>query len=281
MKRRAGLHAAALAALLSVLPCAASAQPEAPSGDYVAMGSSFAAGPGLPPYVEGAAARCARSTRNYAHLLAARRGLSLRDVSCSAATTAALLQPWQELPAQIEALGPETKLVSITIGGNDLGYVGSLLWASCQQLAAEGRVPAARCRPTTAGADAASLAALQAALRAVVAAVRSRSPRATLVLVDYLQLLPEQGGCALTPLSAAQADEARRSAQALAALTQALAQESGVLLLRASALSASHHVCADQPWVWGYPATDGGAPYHPNAQGMQAVAEALDQLLPR
>ena len=37
-----------------------------------------------------------------------------------------VLAPWNELPAQIDAVTPDTRLVTITIGGNDLNYIGNL-----------------------------------------------------------------------------------------------------------------------------------------------------------
>lgn len=267
-----------LAAAL-MLSCAALAQAADPSAAYVAMGSSFAAGPGLLPYAPDASPRCARSLANYARQLASLRGLRLDDVSCSAATTRALLEPWDELPAQIDALGADTRLVTVTIGGNDVGYIGGLLAASCTQLAAQGRVPASRCRAVTPPGEA-EFEALARSLRELAVAVRARSPRATLVFVDYVTVLPPAGLCEAMPLPEADADLARRTAARLRALTAAAAREVGALLLPASRLSAQHHACAAEPWTWGYPAPTGGAPYHPNALAMAALARALDEILP-
>ena len=78
-------------ALGALYPFAALAQPASPppaGSKYVAMGSSFAAGPGITTPDEGTPARCTRSKDNYARQLARRRGLKLTDVSCSGATTA-------------------------------------------------------------------------------------------------------------------------------------------------------------------------------------------------
>src|SRR5690242_15728404 len=49
-----------------------------PGRRYVALGSSFAAGPGIPAQLGGL---CARSDHNYPHLLAARLHLDVDDVS--------------------------------------------------------------------------------------------------------------------------------------------------------------------------------------------------------
>ena len=72
-----------------------------------------------------------RSGNNYAHLVAAELGLDLVDVSYSGATTAHLLDTRQDdAPPQLDALTPDTALVTITCGGNDLEYVGTFLRGS-------------------------------------------------------------------------------------------------------------------------------------------------------
>lgn len=59
-----------------------------PGSTYVALGSSFAAGPGIKPVLHKAAQR---SGRNYAHLVAEALELHLVDVTYSGATTAHIL----------------------------------------------------------------------------------------------------------------------------------------------------------------------------------------------
>jgi lysophospholipase L1-like esterase len=100
-------------------------------GRYVAMGSSFAAGPGLPSRVPRSPRRAGRSTGNYAHLVARALGLDLHDVTFSGATTSDILRPSAAgQPAQLDAVTPATQLVTITAGGNDVGYLPRLTLAS-------------------------------------------------------------------------------------------------------------------------------------------------------
>lgn len=275
-----GLLALSLTMALSV-DASAQRRPALPAGaKYVAMGSSFAAGPGLLPYVADAPARCGRSSRNYAHLLAARRGLSLVDVTCSGATTAAVLTGWRELPPQVAAVDADTRLVTVTIGGNDLGYIGNLMSLSCIQLATRLGDPAGRCRPA-ADPGAGAFDALPRAMADVAAAVRARAPNALLVFVDYPVVLPPRDLCDGTPLTREQADAARALAVRLAAITEAAASAAGARLLKVSELSRGHDACAADPWMTGYPAPTGAAAYHVTAPGMEAVARALDQMLDR
>ncbi len=252
-----------------------------PGSDYVAMGSSFAAGPGLGPPKPGTPERCTRSAVNYPSLLAEEAGLSLDDQSCSGATTAHILAPWNELPAQIDAVTADTRLVTVTIGGNNLNYVGNLFAASCmhdQALSGDGA--AADCQ-TYALPGPEDYAQLESNLRKVADAVRGRAPEATLVFVQYVRLVPDTS-CASTPLADDKLGELRELGEKLAEVTAKVARETGSKLLEADALSRGHTPCDAEPWATGFPAGyDGseGAPWHPNARGMRGVADALVQML--
>lgn len=253
----------------------------APGAKYVAMGSSFAAGPGIPDYYEATPAPCYRSTQNYAHQLAERLELALTDVSCSGATTAHLTGPRGSIPPQLDALTPDTKLVTITIGGNDLGYIGGLSAASCAGLQKETGVEGNCPPPMTLPAEK-TFADLAARMDAIAKEVRVRAPEAQLVFVDYLAVLPEAGTCAATPLNEFDADGARYSARRLAEITRVVAGENGASVITASELSKGHDACSAVPWMHGYPrpgAPVSGAMYHPNVAGMTAVADALERLL--
>ena len=93
-----------------------------PGARYVALGSSFAAGPGVPEPT----GSCGRSDSNYANLVASALELSLTDVSCNGATTDNIRHTPQDGAApQIDAVTDQTMLVTVTIGGNDINYTSS------------------------------------------------------------------------------------------------------------------------------------------------------------
>lgn len=251
---------------------------------YVAMGSSFAAGPGVTDSADTPPNRCSRSADNYARQVAQRRGLVLVDVSCGGATTQHVLTGWNELPPQVEAVTADTRLVTITIGGNDVGYIGGLFAASCaaapETLMCKGFAGRRGTLPPEP--DDAAWAALDARMDAIIAAIRQRAPAARIVFVDYLTLLPKGKGCAAAPLSPAATTSARAKAARLAKATANAARRGGAMLVRASKLSARHHSCAAEPWVNGFPVQ--GSPvgmvgYHPNLAGMTAIGAALDKML--
>ena len=282
MSRRLGWSAWAL---MAVILCGGGAQGAGrqappPGSRYVSMGSSFAAGPGVGTPADTPPDRCRRSMDNFAHQLARKRRLDLVDVSCSGATTANVLTPWSELPAQIDAVTSDTRLVTITIGGNDVQYIGNLMRAACAFARTDDGKPRA-CPPTPVVSEAA-YAKVAAAMREIVVAVRARAPRARLIFVDYLAVLPQDGVCALTPMSNADAAVSRTIAARLAALTRDVAVETGVETVRASKISRGHDACAKHPWVSGFDDPGGprtAAAYHPNGAGMAALANALDRRL--
>ena len=101
------IHGVALATLLlaSCTPMPNVGMSSVASGArYVALGSSYAAGPGVTHAADARDPRCTRSNDNYAHQIARRLKLELVDVSCSGATTRHVLQGWRELPPQVAAL---------------------------------------------------------------------------------------------------------------------------------------------------------------------------------
>lgn len=101
-------------------------------GPYVALGDSYTAGPKIPDQT-GDPTGCARSDRNYPALVARNLGLegsNFRDVSCTGATITDLAErqstPDGTNPPQLTALDGDTRLVTIGIGGNDIGF-GSMI----------------------------------------------------------------------------------------------------------------------------------------------------------
>jgi lysophospholipase L1-like esterase len=248
-----------------------------PGSAYAAMGSSYAAGAGIGPLQPGSAERCNRNTNNYASLLAARLKLRLTDASCSGATTAHVLDRWDELPPQIEAVTADTRLVTITVGGNDLNFMGWLFSGSCR--AGVSLFPGP-CREASEPSDAA-YAALESRLLTIAQEVRRRAPNARLVFVQYVRLISPQP-CGREPLSPGDAAVASRIAARLAEVTRNAARNGGAVVLAADTASQDHTPCSVAPWANGLTADHDrslGAPWHPNAAGHAAIAALLVDLV--
>ena len=86
---------------------------------YVALGDSYSAASGvLPP--DPTSPFCLRSTADYPHLIAARTGASLTDVTCGGAETKDFTSgQYPGVAPQLDAVHRGTRLVTMTIGGND------------------------------------------------------------------------------------------------------------------------------------------------------------------
>jgi lysophospholipase L1-like esterase len=257
--------------------------PIAAGSRYVAMGSSFAAGPGIPSRAAGSPRRAGRSTGNYAHLVARALSLDLYDVTFSGATTGDILGPSAAgQPAQLDAVTPDTALVTITAGGNDVGFLPRLTLASLPwPLRA---LPSARARAAELGDSRATderFAGLERNLAAIASRLHDRAPGCEVLLVDYLTILPPDRRDAGGPPPPEIAAWGRAIAARLAATTQAAAEAAGLGYVAASVASADHHAWSAAPWTRRFHLSlRGGAPYHPNADGMKEVAglivEALD-----
>jgi lysophospholipase L1-like esterase len=239
-----------------------------------ALGSSFAAGPGIDPIIDQAAMR---SGRNYPHLLAEQLGARLTDLTVSGATTATILSESQitmdgtKFAPQIYGLPEDADLVTVTAGGNDLRFIGSMLFTAwrkadpgnpfLQMLAAE----------YEAGIPNPSDADIQAAahgLARIVVEARNRAPNARVLLVDYLTVLADSSSGVDEWFTREETTALHRIQDCLIEAYAEAAAEADAELIRASALSADHSLGTAEPWISGLQ-TDlrliAGS-FHPNAR---------------
>lgn len=255
-----------------------------PSGEprYVAMGSSFAAGIGLGDRSPDSPIACMRTINSYPAQLASKLGLPLVDATCSAATTTHILDGGQYFQRpQLDAVTPETTLVTITSGGNDVGYVGDLSALAARRDRSlsgwlTGRLLGAPdlARPRDFG-------KVRRDLAAVVQGIHQRSPEARVVLVTYLNILPPEGTCTGLNITADEAGAMRKVGEEVAAATRDAARDSGAILVDMERLGAAHNACSAEPWVNGWKDPQGTS-FHPNLRGAQAMAAAIaTALLPK
>lgn len=259
---------------ITVLICQGRQRPNT-SAEYVALGSSFAAGLGLGPRVPGSPIVCQRSVNGYPQQLARMTGLTLSDMSCSGATASHVLRGGQMFQGpQIDALGPGTRLVTLTAGGNDIAYVGDLTALAYQRrggvagflvgLFWNGARPAAE----------RNFEALRADLLAALREIGRRAPKARIYVVTYPAILPPEGTCPELGIAADDAERMRQVGVRLAEVTREAANDAGATVIDMDRLSAGHDACTPEPWVNGA-APKQGAPFHPTLAGARAAAEMI------
>ncbi len=252
-----------------------------PSGkaEYVALGSSFAAGAGLGSLQDSSPLLCARSSNGYPQQLAKMRKLSIVDMSCGGAVTKHLLTGGQFFQGpQIRVIGPETRLVTITVGGNDVGYVGDT-----QMLAARhsGTVPgwlASRFWNGPSADAERDYAGFERQLGQLLQTIHSRAPAATVVVAAYPAILPQSGSCNAIKLTDEEVSLMRGVGDRLAAATRAAAKAGGAILVDMNQLGAGHDACSSSPWVKGAVALS-EAPFHPTLEGARATAGEISKAL--
>ncbi len=242
---------------------------------YVALGSSFAAGLGLGARETGSPFICQRSVNGYPKQIARMTGLLLTDMSCSGATTHHVVRGGQVfLGPQIDAIGPATRLITLTAGGNDIAYIGDLTAMAYQR---QGGITGFLIGQFWKGAkpvDNRDFATLRSDLVSTLRKIRGRAPKAQIIVVTYPAILPETGTCSQLGIDAAQADMMRPVALRLADVTRSAAKEAGATVVDMATLSKDHDACTTQPWANGSAPTQGVA-FHPTLAGTKATAAQI------
>ncbi|GAA4866424.1 SGNH/GDSL hydrolase family protein [Actinomycetospora straminea] len=283
MGRRPILSVAALVGLVALLltPTASAAPAPLPAGQvYVALGDSYTSSP-LTGAPAGPPPGCQRSVNNYPHLVAERTGAQLTDVSCSGARTrdlaAAQTVDGGQNPPQYDALGAGTQLVTVGIGGNDIGF-GEIV-RSCVSASPVGTP--CRDRWTEASHDEleARVDALGDRLDDVLAEVHRRAPAARVLLVGYPSVLPAEGpGCyPVVPYTPGDVAYLRGVLGHLNTEIADAAAGGGATYVDTATPTVGHDVCAlpGERWIEGLLPTAPAAPVHPNALGAAAMARAV------
>lgn len=176
--------------------------------NYVALGDSYAAGYGIDPSTFAPVPGCGQSTLNYPHQVATELGLELTDVSCSAALTSNITTTPQETvagtaPIQLGALSADTDVVSLTIGGNDIGF--SSIAASCIALSPVGPLLLDQSSYSCAAGLATNplvldgLENLAGSVVSTLSAVKQAAPNAKIFVVGYPAITPDPANIPLTP----------------------------------------------------------------------------------
>lgn len=192
----------ALVAAISRLTGVPPASPPPPNPlVYVSLGDSYVSGPLVFPHDDTFVLQaCGQSTRNFAHLAAEMvKADVFKDVSCGGATINKF-EDGQDVtqgvvPPQFDAVDANTDVVTLGIGGNDVGFVG--LAIDCVRL----NPTDAPCTPNyfdANGVDTVSrdIADMGDELGIALDKLHVRAPNAKILVVSYPDALPDSGqGC--------------------------------------------------------------------------------------
>jgi lysophospholipase L1-like esterase len=282
--------------LLLLVASAVAAGFAAPAGaagrQYAALGDSYTSGPLIPNQLPDPPG-CLRSDHNYPHLTAAALKLSLSDVSCGGATTDDMTAPQQTAagtnPPQLDAVGPGTTVVTLGIGGNDIGFISIV--EKCTAVTPYG--------PTESGYQyckdyynrngydelAQAIAATQPKVERVLGVIHAKAPGAKIYVVGYPAILPSDD---LTPQSPVQcwpqlpvtyADipYLRETEQRLDAMLASAAADQGASYVDTYSGSVDHNACTLPGTRWIEPSVPSApaAPVHPNAAGEAYMASVV------
>lgn len=285
--RRVASVAAGIAAVAGLTLGFTAAPAAADTGEsYVALGDSMASGP-LIPDITGQLA-CGRSTHNYAHDLAASIGATLHDVTCSGADTGDMTHSQSLSIAgvdagtadpQFDALTADTDLVTLTIGGNDVGLVG--IADKCVNL----DPTATPCKNdyVSGGVDtvAQKTDAFAPKLAAVLDGIHQRSPHAHVVVTGYGLYIKHNGCWPIQPVLPTDANFLQGEVNYLDQTISRVAAAHQAQYVDLLTPSKGHDACqsASKRWLEGYVPVHAAAPLHPNKSGEAAYAGIIGDAL--
>ncbi|MFB4423487.1 SGNH/GDSL hydrolase family protein [Streptomyces sp. QL37] len=245
---RASLTTLAIAALAAL----GLAQPASAAGDnYVALGDSYSSGVGAGSYTS-ESGDCKRSTNAYPYLWKnANAPSSFTFVACSGATTASVSS------GQLGALSSSTTLVSLTAGGNDVGFADVMQTCVLQSEAT------CVARVNTAVSETEN--ALPGRLDSLYAGIRSRAPQAHVVVLGYPRFYKLSGTC-IAGLTETERGAINNASDVLNGVLAKRAADAGFTYSSVVDEFTGHELCSGDAWIHSVsiPVTNS---YHPKAIG--------------
>ncbi|MEV1045972.1 SGNH/GDSL hydrolase family protein [Streptomyces sp. NPDC049916] len=255
---RASLSTLALAAVAalgiagpaSAAGTSAAADPSA-AGGYVALGDSYSSGVGAGDYISDSG-DCRRSTNAYPHLWAAANSPASFDfVACSGATTSSVAS------SQLGVLSASTSLVSVTAGGNDIGFADVM--QDCV-LSSE-----AVCLDSVDAAVGRMNNSLPANLDSLYGSIRDRAPQARVVVLGYPRFYQLSGSC-IAGLTETERGAVNNASDVLNDVLAKRAADAGFTFSSVVDEFTGHELCSGDAWLHSVTVPVYNS-YHPKAAG--------------
>lgn len=222
---------------------------EVTPGQYVALGDSYSAGTGSGPMTT----NCYRSTNAYPALYAADHpAMDFNFDACGGAVTGDVISK------QLGHLSDATSLVTLTIGGNDIGFaniISTCAFGSDQV-----------CLDKIEDAKANAYATLPDKLDATYGAIQTKAPHAKIVVLGYPHLLVD--GPAWCSMSRTKRHALYEGVDLINEGVKYRAELAGLTFEDPTDEFAGHEVCSGSPWINGVK-LDVVSSFHPNKAGQK------------
>ncbi|MGW9244929.1 SGNH/GDSL hydrolase family protein [Streptomyces badius] len=248
----ASLSTLALAAVAAIgVAGPASAADSAAAGGYAALGDSYSSGVGAGSYISDSG-ECRRSTAAYPYLWqAANSPASFDFVACSGATTSSVAS------SQLGVLSASTSLVSVTAGGNDVGFADVM--QDCV-LGSE-----ATCLSSVDAAVGKMNNTLPGSLDSLYDNIRARAPQAQVVVLGYPRFYQLSGSC-IAGLSEAERAAINNASDVLNDVLAKRSADAGFTFSSVVDEFTGHELCSGDAWLHSVTVPVHNS-YHPKAAG--------------
>lgn len=248
------LSLAAVTLLLAASPASAA------GANYVALGDSYSSGLGAGSYSGGS---CYRSSHAYSEVWAAANDpASFAFVACSGATTTDVIN------SQLSAVSAATSLISITIGGNDVGF------ASVMETCVLGSN--SDCVHAIDQAENEARTVLPGRLDTLFSDIRQHAPSARVVVLGYPEFydLSRSSGC--IGLSTTKRTALDGGAGVLDGVIRSeTGKYSGFTYADVISAFSGHEICDSTSWLHSVDWSFLTASYHPTAAGQASGYEPV------
>lgn len=219
--------------------------------NYVALGDSYSSGVGAGSYI-GSSGGCDRSTNAYPALWAKQHNpTSYSSVACSGAKTTDVTAN------QLSALSASTTLISITIGGNDVGFS-----AIMQDCILDGTTT---CVKEVNAAKANATANLPGKLGTVYNAMKVKAPNAHVVVLGYPDFYDLSKDC--VGISQTSRTAIDSGIDLLDSISSTAAGKAGFTYGEVRGSFGGHEICDSDRWLHSVNFWDITESYHPTAEG--------------
>ncbi len=218
---------------------------------YVALGDSYSSGLGA----GGTSGSCAQSSNAYPALWAkANSPASFTFAACSGATTSDVIA------SQLSSLNASTTLVSITIGGNDVGFPSIMETCVLKSTAS--------CENEVTAAEKIADDTLPARLDTTLTDIRSHAPDAKIVVLGYPDFYDLSAWLCIG-LSGADHQALDNGINDLDGVLQTAAEKNGDTFADVRSQFSSHEICSGSDWLHAITLPIDTS-YHPTAAGQQS-----------